>query len=81
MDTSCRCHQDNCNKKTELLGFTCKFCQGIFCCKHRLPESHMCDVKKSAIFEKLKKNCMKDCASLSSHAQNGDMGKGRLLKF
>lgn len=81
MDTLCRCHQDNCNKKTDLIKFTCKFCQEIFCCKHRLPESHMCDVKNSTILEKLKQNCVADSASLSSQAQSGDMGKGRLIKF
>lgn len=70
-----------CKKKIDMIGFTCKFCNGVFCCKHRLAESHSCDVKNSPIFDKLKQNCIADCASLSSQAQNGDMGKGRLIKF
>lgn len=81
MECSRKCFHKNCKKKTDLIKFTCKFCERIFCCKHRLPESHMCDIKNSAIFDKLKKSCITDCASLSSQAQNGDMGKGRLVKF
>ena len=45
-----------CNKKTGLLGFTCK-CDGVFCAKHRHIEEHKCtyDHKKDQL-EILKKN-------------------------
>ena len=31
-----------CQKKTTL-PFRCKYCGGVFCDEHRLPESHNCD--------------------------------------
>lgn len=32
----------SCQKKTTL-PFRCKYCGGVFCDEHRLPESHNCD--------------------------------------
>lgn len=32
----------NCGKKTTM-PFRCKYCGGVFCGEHRLPESHDCD--------------------------------------
>lgn len=37
-----------CKKKIGMLGFNCR-CGGPFCCKHRHPEEHSCNVDHKAI--------------------------------
>lgn len=49
-----------CNKKkTGLMVFDCKLCNGCFCMKHRMPEDHVCknlESAKTSNQERLEKN-------------------------
>jgi predicted nucleic acid binding AN1-type Zn finger protein len=55
-----RCFLDDCKRKKEMIIGNCKYCNHIFCLKHRLPEEHKCsnidgmkDIKNKEIKKKL----------------------------
>lgn len=37
-----RCFFENCHQKSVLVVGVCKYCNGLHCLKHRLPEEHKC---------------------------------------
>ena len=40
--------------KVEKMPFRCKFCKGVFCSSHRLPENHECEGLERFKKERLK---------------------------
>ena len=40
-NTSSLCNVDGCKRKLGLMPFKCR-CEGEYCAKHRMPESHSC---------------------------------------
>ncbi len=38
-----KCNYSSCKKKLVGLTYKCPYCHGVFCEKHRLPESHCCE--------------------------------------
>ena len=38
-----KCKEDGCNRAVCLIG-DCRYCDGKFCLKHRLPETHACNL-------------------------------------
>jgi len=50
-----KCGTDGCTDKVALIVGDCSYCQGHFCSRHRLPETHTCaalDNCRQAAFEK-----------------------------
>ena len=41
-----------CRKKINMMSFKCKFCDINYCCKHQLPETHKCNIRESASYER-----------------------------
>lgn len=42
-----RCSCIDCKKSLYSISFACPYCKLNFCLKHRLPEEHKCDIKKT----------------------------------
>ena len=42
-------HCEFCGKRIDVLPFNCKYCEGTFCSKHRLPENHECSFESRPI--------------------------------
>lgn len=51
-----KCNFKECKERAQLIVGDCGFCQGHFCSKHRMLESHQCEGLESAKQEEKRRN-------------------------
>jgi hypothetical protein len=51
-----RCHTPGCEDRPAKIVGDCRYCQGRFCSRHRLPEAHQCDQLEHCRQQSLAKN-------------------------